>query len=265
MRSNTFEDIDLPDEDQWYYHAVADIILAHSLLRSFPEVDRDRIGLTGISWGGILASTTAGVDQRFKVVIPVYGCAYVNQMPVFKRRWERLGPDRLHKWMTTWDPATYLPRARMPMLWLNGSNDPHFPLNTYARSCALVSSPQTLSIHVGMYHGHIPGWEPEEIYAFTENVLGHGPPLARVDEQGMADGKCWAVYRATEPIARAELVYTTDVSDWVKCSWERQDAMIDAHASRVNAPCPEDSQAWFFNLIDKRGLLTSSRLHTVPD
>src|SRR5438128_654197 len=44
-----FNQIDGIEKDQWTYHAVADAILAHSLLRSFPEVDADRIGITGIS------------------------------------------------------------------------------------------------------------------------------------------------------------------------------------------------------------------------
>ena len=34
-----FDQIDWPREDQWTYQAVADAILAHSLLRSFPEID----------------------------------------------------------------------------------------------------------------------------------------------------------------------------------------------------------------------------------
>ena len=35
--------VDKPIEDQWAYHAVADIVLAHSLLRSLPEVDAEKI------------------------------------------------------------------------------------------------------------------------------------------------------------------------------------------------------------------------------
>jgi cephalosporin-C deacetylase-like acetyl esterase len=38
--------------DQWTYHSVAAVIRAHSLLRSFPEVDAQRTAVTGISWGG---------------------------------------------------------------------------------------------------------------------------------------------------------------------------------------------------------------------
>ena len=47
-----FEQIDWPPQDEWTYQAVADVILANSLLRSLPDVDPDRIGITGISWGG---------------------------------------------------------------------------------------------------------------------------------------------------------------------------------------------------------------------
>ena len=53
--------IDEPREDQWTYHAVADALLADSLLRAQPGVDPERIGVTGISWGGYLTSLLAGV------------------------------------------------------------------------------------------------------------------------------------------------------------------------------------------------------------
>ena len=38
-RVGVFGDFDLPVEQQWYYHAVTQVILAHSLIRSFPEVN----------------------------------------------------------------------------------------------------------------------------------------------------------------------------------------------------------------------------------
>jgi len=38
-RISWFGDIALPDNEQWFYHAVADVIRANSLLRSFPEIN----------------------------------------------------------------------------------------------------------------------------------------------------------------------------------------------------------------------------------
>ena len=37
--------MDLPFTEQWMYHAVADAILANSLLRSLPAVDAERVGV----------------------------------------------------------------------------------------------------------------------------------------------------------------------------------------------------------------------------
>lgn len=49
----SFSQLDDPIEDQWQYHAVSAAALAHSLIRSYPEVDAEPIGVTGISWGGL--------------------------------------------------------------------------------------------------------------------------------------------------------------------------------------------------------------------
>ena len=70
---------DSPDKDQWTYHAVADVILAHSLIRSFDEVDADRTGVIGISWGGYLTCIVAGLDHRFTAALPMYGCGFLRE------------------------------------------------------------------------------------------------------------------------------------------------------------------------------------------
>ncbi len=73
-RSGIYADSAEPLADQWMYHAVADTVLANSLLRSLPEVDSERVGVMGISWGGIITSTVIGIDSRFAFGIPTYGC-----------------------------------------------------------------------------------------------------------------------------------------------------------------------------------------------
>ena len=72
-----FSTIDEPLENQWSYHAVANVMRGHSLLRSFAGVDTNRIALTGISWGGYLTCIVAGVDDRFAMAMPVYGCGFL--------------------------------------------------------------------------------------------------------------------------------------------------------------------------------------------
>lgn len=52
VRPGIYGDSAKPLEDQWMYHAVADTILANTLLRSLPEVDPAKVGIMGVSWGG---------------------------------------------------------------------------------------------------------------------------------------------------------------------------------------------------------------------
>ena len=79
-----FSAIDEPLENQWAYHAVANVVRGHSLLRSLDGVDADRTALIGISWGGYLTCIVAGLDDRFKVAMPVYGCGFLRENSVWK-------------------------------------------------------------------------------------------------------------------------------------------------------------------------------------
>jgi dienelactone hydrolase len=74
-----FGSINKPPTEQWTFHAVSAALRAHSLIRSFPEVDADRTAVTGISWGGYLTLIVAGVDGRFKAAVPVYGCGHLEE------------------------------------------------------------------------------------------------------------------------------------------------------------------------------------------
>ena len=69
----SFSQLDDPIEDQWTYQAVSAVALAHSLIRSYPKVDAERIGVTGISWGGyltsIVAESTIDFNWRFRSMV----------------------------------------------------------------------------------------------------------------------------------------------------------------------------------------------------
>jgi cephalosporin-C deacetylase-like acetyl esterase len=100
-----FDQIDQPAGDQWTYHAVADVLLAHSLLRSYPEIDPEKIGITGISWGGYLTCIAASIDARFKFAAPVYGCGFLGDDSTWLGTFEKMGKEKAAKWLGLWDPS----------------------------------------------------------------------------------------------------------------------------------------------------------------
>lgn len=256
----SFGQLDDPIEDQWTYHAVSAAALAHSMIRSYPEIDADRIGVTGISWGGYLTSIVAGVDSRFKFACPVYGCGYLGENSAWVARLQMLGPEKSKLWLNQWDPSVYLPQARMPILWVNGTNDFAYPMDSWQKSYRLPKGPQTLCLRVRMPHGHGPAGEnPEEIHIFANAILKQQPPLAVITEQGQSEDEAWAKYESRVPITSAELAWTSGTGKWQDRKWEQLPATIDATSGRVTARIPAEAKVYYLNLFDDRKCAVSTQ------
>jgi hypothetical protein len=255
-----FDQIDWPREDQWTYHAVADVILAHSLIRSLPEVDAERTGVTGISWGGYLTCIAAGVDPRFRLAVPVYGCGFYRDT-VFADQLKQLSPEAAARWMAWWDPSVYLGSAELPMLWVTGSNDFAYTLDALQLSYRLPKGSRALCIRLRMPHGHGgPGENPEDIRMFADSLLKDGVPLPRITGTGREGMNAWAAYAAKVPVAKAELNYTQDTGRWQDRKWETVPAVRTN--TRVSATLPEGARVYYFNLFDERGCVVSTEHET---
>lgn len=242
--------LDWPMEDQWTYHAVADAMLANSLLRSLPDVDPERIGLTGISWGGYLTSIIAGVDARFKCAAPVYGCGFYPDT-LFNGDLRKLSPEQRDRWMRWWDPSNYLGEAKMPLLWVSGAKDHFYPLTALQKSYRQAPGPRNLAIRVQMTHGQGEGEAPEEIQVFVNSVLNDGTPLLRITGQGHDQTNVWAAFVAPVRVVKADLNYTAEVGVWEKREWHTIPAVLAG--TNVTAALPPGTRAYYLNLFDERG------------
>ena len=247
-------------EDQWTYQATSAAILAHSLIRSYPEIDADRIGVTGISWGGYLTCVVAGVDQRFKIAAPVYGCGFLGENSAWLPAFEKLGADQAGLWLRQWDPSAYLPQAKMPILWVNGTNDFAYPMDSWKKSYLLPTGQRDLCLRVRMPHGHGPAGEnPEEIHVFANSILRQGKPLAKITGEGQIENELWATFKSEVPITKAELNFTLDSGRWPDRKWEQAPATIDAEKGRVSAPIPSEAKVYYLNLFDDRNCVVSTQ------
>ena len=59
-----------------FFHWALAARRALTLLSYHPKVDRDRLGIFGISIGGTLCWIVAATDERVKTSVPIYGCGY---------------------------------------------------------------------------------------------------------------------------------------------------------------------------------------------
>jgi dienelactone hydrolase len=250
-----------PVRDQWVYHAVAAVIRSHSFLRSLPNVDSGKIGVTGVSWGGFLTCILSAVDTRFAYAVPVYGCGFNYERP----QWiEKNDPALLKKWAELWDASLYLPEAKCPMLWVDGTNDFAFSLDRVRRSAALASKvPHVFSTHLRMVHAHgEPGEGPLEILAFADHFARSGKDVVRVRKVRREGNRITAEFDSNgRKIVRAELLWTEDGAEvkWDKRLWERRVIPdFDPESSSVSALLPDNAFAWIVNFVTDDGLVFST-------
>ena len=250
-RAGIYGDSDKPIEEQWMYHAVADAILANSLLRSLPQIDSTKVGLMGISWGGIIASTVIGIDGRFAFAIPTYGCGNLSQAANHYGR--ALGNNDLYK--KVWDPVLRLKNVEIPTLWLSWPED-LFPLDKQASCYRTVSGPYMVCLIPGMRHGHQAGWNPPDSYAFANSVVKEGKPWARQISSRTEGGQFTVIFESSRPLDEAFLISTTDTGITSKRKWIESPAKLERRAEQwvVTATQPEGTTACFINV--KSGDLT---------
>lgn len=168
-------------KDLWMYQCVTEVILAHNLLMQDERILSDKIGITGISWGGIITSTAIGVDTRFQFAVPVYGCGYLYEMDSY------MGKTVLDDEMIDWDPSNFIAKANkdMPTLWINGDLDGNFAIDGFSKSAELMGDNMNIVIKPNMSHGHQAGYWVErvpEIYSFADSVVNGTDSLIKVSD-----------------------------------------------------------------------------------
>jgi cephalosporin-C deacetylase-like acetyl esterase len=98
-------------------------------LVSRPDVDAERIGVTGISGGGAATFWIAAADERVKVAVPVSGMSdlesYVTNK-IINGHCDCMFMVNTYAWEWTTIAALIAPR---PLLFCNSDNDPIFPMD----------------------------------------------------------------------------------------------------------------------------------------
>jgi dienelactone hydrolase len=242
--------------DMWTYHAVAAVIRGHSLLADRPEVDKNRIAVTGISWGGYLTCIVAGLDDRLKAAVPVYGCGFLHENSFWiGPNLSKMTASQRQRWVENFDPSRYLKGVTCPILFVNGTNDFAYPLDSYQKSYGLVTAPVTLAIQIRRPHGHI--WIFGEVDAFIDSHLRGAKPLATVGRLKLAGDVVSASVASPVPIVKAELAYTADSGRWQGRLWATVPAEVKGDTVVAKLPSPRP-RVCYLSVTDKRGLSVSS-------
>lgn len=252
-----FNDISQERSDQWMYHAVSKAIIANSFLRAQPGVDADKVGICGVSWGGVISSYTIGVDNRFAFAAPIFGAGYISESK------GQMGSICNTEAKAFWDAKNVLANVSTPTLFVNSDSDPWFSLNLQASSYADVESSRLCIIN-GLVHGHNTAFAVDTVYDFADSIVKNAPSLAKFTSntvESEEDGVfAKAHYETGSPIAQATLYYTKKGLEYGGSNtflypWEHESIAVSG-SNEIRCALPSGTLGYYIAAVDKLGRIS---------
>ncbi len=241
------------------YHAVQNVINAHSLIRSLDKVDATKTGITGISWGAITTTIVSGVDDRFKFAAPVYGCGYLDRAATYFQS-AYAGAGKTDKW----DPVNFAATAKMPVLYVNGDTDVHFSINSSSLTYEYTPNAY-LSIRHELAHSQGEGQSIEQIYDFAKNVFGgNTQPYMNIENETFENNVLTFEYTAPAGVAvsAVDTYYITSktlpAGGGEAVRWAGVTDYTDSNG-KITVTLPADATFCYASVTDNSGNVVSTK------
>ena len=221
---------------------VANMILAHSLLRSLKNVNANRTGYVGLSWGSWYGAIVASVDDRFKFSLQIYcgDCKkhLVNGIPLTET-----GSDIIN--------GRFLHSVKIPMYWVSGTNDAHMSPATW--QCAWEECPVgwNHSLVVALPHSHI-GFTFPVCRRVADYFLQGGTELPKLGGTKFESNVISAeILSEGKGIIETVLCYTLDDNEVTnERQWHRVPA--ERKGNMIFAEVPENAVQCFLSAYDEK-------------
>ncbi|HEX8551661.1 MAG TPA: hypothetical protein VF681_08920 [Abditibacteriaceae bacterium] len=253
------------------YHGAIALLRAVSFLESRPEVNRNRIGMAGSSWGGLFTTLMTGLDSRIKVGACMFGTGNLQMGNMWWDAYDRSTryPKvvRAH-WQNTLDGASRLRRRRTPIAWFTGTNDWFFWMPSVDKTYDDAAGPKHLAL--------IPNWDhaltasvTEQTFAWLDMHLKNGPKFVEISPlQLERKGDRWlARWRVSGDLKRAKearlILSYGEAGNWHARAWQtlaatRRGAECEVLLPRTNLPVLVSG-----TIVDNRSFRSSTPLRRV--
>ena len=146
-----------PDPSYNYLiHAVAAVRNGITFLTEREEVNPNRLGMVGLSWGGVITLLTNGQDTRLKAAVNVFGAGFISEGCTWQDRFALKSSQEVTQWETLIDPKNFLATQHAPILFMTGTNDHCYYLPTFQKSYEEITVPKKLVFLPNSRHQFLP-------------------------------------------------------------------------------------------------------------
>jgi len=221
-------------------------------LLSDENIDPQKIGIAGISWGSVITSIAIGYDTRYAFAIPIYGSAYLERADTYVCR--GFQDEKTRK---LWSAADRLQNCKFPILWMCGLKDIHFcSLSNSLSYLDTKDSGSYISIQEELKHSHTAAWNRAEAYRFADCVCKNTRPFVTVNGWEVTQKEIVLAVDTPDDMGSVsvKMLYTTEAFAFSKGSirTEPLNEFIQAQTyfdgKKVIAKLPENMYCCYFEL-----------------
>lgn len=245
---------------------------AFRLLQAQPAVDRERIGITGISWGGYMTTMLACVTgPETKAVFSVFGCGnYDRMLPAADLN--KLPAAERERWLALLDPARRMASLRAEYFIAAATDDFFFfPPGVEATLGAIRGHSNQVYAPNVTHKIPLPGgnsdpgrfsWLAMEVPYFEWQLKHRGAPFPEARPTGRL---AFAVTGPRTRVQAALYFSPADGTAWTKRVWTRL-PVSQTKPGTYQGTLPPGGPAtydWFGVVSDDRPVSVSTRLQHV--
>ncbi|HEY3376041.1 MAG TPA: hypothetical protein VGL77_00980 [Armatimonadota bacterium] len=263
-----------PPEVNGITNGVRFVLRSFMFLRSRPEVDSNKLCLSGMSAGAHLSLLVLGQDPTIKAAAVKYGEAFIRDMPGYFGGY--FGPITLAPkaeqdvWLAALDPKYDLPKYRASVMLLSGTDDIYFMMPVVLKTYREIRTPKVLVMNPNDNHTQV-GNEALP-FRYFQAVLGSAPAFPSVTPITMTPEDT-SVRLATTVIAPSPLAKVTyvikrmaKVGFTYKSNWQRVAAVERAGTWETVIPAvtPDEQLLAYVLVEDTTGAIAASDTIELP-
>ena len=248
------------------------------LLRAQPDVVPNRVGVTGVSWGGYCAVMVAGLGGKaVAAAFSIYGSGHFDLGSAFQRDLARLPAEQAAEWLNRLDARNYAPGIRARFFEAAAANDTYFWPPAVTATLADIQSPKNQLIAPNADHWlnlpggcernkekpwHDNGWMAMQGTYFDYLLKGQGRPFPELRDARMvrsSDGSQVVRFRVKNAVhlTAIEVWHSSTGEPWKSRKWIPIMAARHGNWYQASVPAGRDS---IVLVSDDRPVTVSSRV-----
>ena len=228
----------------WIYHHVVALTRGIDYLATRPELNMNRLAVSGYSWAGYICALLHAIDDRPACYITWHSTGYYSDEKGNSGNLPSMVKSR--KLWQMYAPSAYAAYGSKPIILCIALTDYFATLDGLIEFLTNVRSPKQLCVAPNRYHANTSRNEFRAIGPFTD-CYQNGKAKPPSISSGLVTAKSGQLvyafaHNATDELLHAEVLYSYGKpGDWTGRTWHRSEAVKKGDRYEFNIPVYDPS------------------------